>query len=207
MERTRWKADPMKTVVLDVRTPAEYFWVGHAPMAYNVPFAFWQSDVFPKGGKPVMKPNPDFIRRVKKVVSPEETLLVMCRSGERGAKAGAGVFDRIHGLVTECCLQGIFGVQAGELARVAIDPVALRDRLAIDLEHGNAPKGSGGLTVSPLGEDDAIVLEIDATDRKRDPGHLPATTVKVEVTQLQLGHAQRIAERHGAVTCAVLTPA
>ncbi|HBO42584.1 MAG TPA: sulfurtransferase [Planctomycetaceae bacterium] len=83
----RWKADPMKTVVLDVRDPAEYVFVGHAPMAYNVPFAFFNPDVYPKDGKPVMTPNPDFIASVKKVASPDETLLVMCRSGERGAKA------------------------------------------------------------------------------------------------------------------------
>ncbi len=82
-----WKADPLKTVVLDVRIPAEYVFIGHAPMAYNVPFAFWRSDVFPKDGMPVMKPNPNFIARVKKIASPEETLLVMCCAGERGAKA------------------------------------------------------------------------------------------------------------------------
>ncbi|MBN1591294.1 MAG: hypothetical protein JW888_17410 [Pirellulales bacterium] len=83
----RWRAEPLKTVVLDVRTPAEYVFIGHAPMAYNVPFAFWKSDVFPKDGMPVMKPNPDFLARVKRIASPDETLLVMCRSGERGAKA------------------------------------------------------------------------------------------------------------------------
>jgi rhodanese-related sulfurtransferase len=83
----RWKAEPMTTVVLDVRTPAEYVFVGHAPMAYNVPFAFWLSDVFPRDGKPAMKPNPDFLARVKRIASTDETLLVMCRSGERGAKA------------------------------------------------------------------------------------------------------------------------
>jgi rhodanese-related sulfurtransferase len=83
----RWKSEPLATVVLDVRTPAEYVFVGHAPMAYNVPFAFWQPDVFPPDGKPVMKPNPDFLDRVRKIASPDDTLLVMCRSGERGAKA------------------------------------------------------------------------------------------------------------------------
>jgi len=83
----KWRAEPLTTVVLDVRTPAEYVFVGHAPMAYNVPFAFWRSDVFPADGKPVMQPNPNFLNRVKKIASPEETLLVMCRSGERGAKA------------------------------------------------------------------------------------------------------------------------
>jgi len=82
-----WRAAPLETIVLDVRIPAEYVFVGHAPMAYNVPFAFWQSDVFPDDGEPVMKPNPDFVEHVKKIASPDETVLVMCRSGKRSAKA------------------------------------------------------------------------------------------------------------------------
>ena len=82
-----WRSDPLKTVVLDVRIPAEYVFVGHAPMAYNVPVLFWREDVFPKNNNPVMRPNPDFLSRAKKVISPGDTVLVMCRSGVRSAKA------------------------------------------------------------------------------------------------------------------------
>ena len=82
-----WRADPLKTILLDVRIPAEYVFVGHPPMAYNVPYEFWRSDVLSKDGTVVMKINPKFIEHVKKVASPDETLLVMCRSGKRSAKA------------------------------------------------------------------------------------------------------------------------
>ena len=32
-----WKADPDSVTIVDVRTPEEYIFVGHAPMARNVP--------------------------------------------------------------------------------------------------------------------------------------------------------------------------
>jgi rhodanese-related sulfurtransferase len=82
-----WRADPMKTVLLDVRTPAEYVFVGHAPMARNVPFEFWRDDVFPKDNEPVMESNPEFLARAKKVINAEKTVLVICRSGKRSARA------------------------------------------------------------------------------------------------------------------------
>ncbi|HLA83536.1 MAG TPA: rhodanese-like domain-containing protein, partial [Thermoguttaceae bacterium] len=82
-----WRANPLKTVLLDVRIPAEYVFVGHAPMAYNVPYQFWRADVFPADGEPVMEPNPEFLQRVKVIVGPDETILVMCRCGTRSAKA------------------------------------------------------------------------------------------------------------------------
>ena len=33
-----WLADKNKIKILDVRTPEEYIFVGHAPMAHNIPF-------------------------------------------------------------------------------------------------------------------------------------------------------------------------
>lgn len=82
-----WRADPRDTILLDVRIPAEYVFVGHAPMAVNVPYEFWRSDVFPENNEPVMEPNPDFIDRVKKIIPPDKTVLVICRSGRRSAGA------------------------------------------------------------------------------------------------------------------------
>ena len=32
-----WQADPERVRILDVRTPEEYVFVGHAPMAWNIP--------------------------------------------------------------------------------------------------------------------------------------------------------------------------
>ncbi len=84
----RWRADPDEVKVLDVRTPEEYAFVGHAEMARNVPLSFfvqaWDAD---KKKAPVMKPNPDFVAQVKALYQPDETILIICRSGSRSRKA------------------------------------------------------------------------------------------------------------------------
>ena len=82
----KWKANPDKVKVLDVRFPEEYVFVGHAEMAYNIPVAL--ISYAPKDEKPCsMTPNPHFVAEVKKWAKPNETILVMCRSGGRGAIA------------------------------------------------------------------------------------------------------------------------
>ena len=35
-----WRADPEGVKILDVRTPEEWVFTGHAPMTVNIPFAF-----------------------------------------------------------------------------------------------------------------------------------------------------------------------
>ncbi len=37
-----WKADPENVTIIDVRTPEEFAFVGHAEMAWNVPFCLRQ---------------------------------------------------------------------------------------------------------------------------------------------------------------------
>ncbi len=82
-----WKTDPDRVNVVDVRTPEEYVFVGHAEMARNIPLAFmrygWDSDK----GEPVIEPNPDLVSRAKELFAPIDTILVMCRSGGRSAVA------------------------------------------------------------------------------------------------------------------------
>ena len=82
-----WKTAPERVNILDVRTPEEYVFVGHAEMARNIPLVFvkhqWDAD----SNQFVMEPNPDFISRVKGLFAPTDTLLVMCRTGGRSAKA------------------------------------------------------------------------------------------------------------------------
>ena len=34
-----WQADPENVFILDVRTPEEYLFVGHPPMAWKIPVA------------------------------------------------------------------------------------------------------------------------------------------------------------------------
>ena len=82
-----WKAKPEQVKIIDVRTPEEYIFVGHPAMAWNIPLVFttytWNIDK----QEPYVRVNPDFVARVKSLVGPADTLLVMCRSGERSAMA------------------------------------------------------------------------------------------------------------------------
>ena len=83
----KWMAEPDKVMILDVRTPEEFLFVGHPTMAWMIPLAaqFYEWDEekeqFP------MKPLADFVSRVSEVAKPEDTMMVMCRSGPRSAMA------------------------------------------------------------------------------------------------------------------------
>ena len=82
-----WRADPENVKILDVRTFAEYIFVGHPPMAYSIP-AFFQTHRWDaERNMFAMQSNPDFVAQVKKWAGTGDTILVTCRSGERGAMA------------------------------------------------------------------------------------------------------------------------
>ena len=82
-----WKANPNEVKILDVRTPEEYIFIGHAPMAWNIS-AFDQSYEWDSEKKRFpMKPNSDFIAKVKEKFQPDDILLITCRSGGRSALA------------------------------------------------------------------------------------------------------------------------
>ena len=82
-----WQADPDGVTVLDVRTPEEWVFTGHAPMATNIPFAtlayVWDEE---KKALP-WSLNPRFVEQVREQFKPDDTLLVTCRSGGRAAMA------------------------------------------------------------------------------------------------------------------------
>lgn len=81
----KWKANPEQVKILDVRTPEEYIYVGHAEMAVNIPITF-QTYRWNAGKRYfTLTPNPDFVSQVKEWVNPSDTILVMCRSGGRSA--------------------------------------------------------------------------------------------------------------------------
>jgi rhodanese-related sulfurtransferase len=83
----KWSADPETIHILDVRTRAEYIFVGHAPMAVNIPAKFLSDTLNPLTLKPGMSNNKNFIADVKKKFKMTDTILVMCRSGGRSAAA------------------------------------------------------------------------------------------------------------------------
>ncbi len=82
-----WQADPEDVKILDVRTPEEFVFTGHPPMAWNIPFAFlayeWSDEKkgFPWGL------NQSFVDAVKERFELDDTILVSCRSGGRAAMA------------------------------------------------------------------------------------------------------------------------
>ena len=67
--------------LVDVRSIAEYVWVGHPDMAHNIPFAFWNEM------KQGMDPNTRFLEDLKARFKPGDTLVFICRSGGRSLKA------------------------------------------------------------------------------------------------------------------------
>lgn len=98
-----WKSNPEKVMILDVRTPEEYLFVGHPPMAWKIPLVAqsyaWdvEKKQFP------MQPLPDFVSRVKEVAKPDDTILVTCRSGGRSAMAVNALaqagFKNVHNII------------------------------------------------------------------------------------------------------------
>jgi rhodanese-related sulfurtransferase len=82
-----WRSDPKRVKILDVRTPEEYFFVGHAEMARNIPIGFVKYQWNAEKNEPVLEPNPNFVSSAKSQYSATDTLLVTCRSGGRSALA------------------------------------------------------------------------------------------------------------------------
>jgi len=98
-----WQADPGGVKILDVRTLAEFVFVGHPPMAYCIPAFFQTHEWDPEGQWFVMKPNPEFVAQVKRWAQPTDTILVTCRSGERAAMAiehlAEAGFENVYNIV------------------------------------------------------------------------------------------------------------
>ncbi len=69
------------TYLVDVRTIAEYVYVGHPEMAFNIPLLFWNEN------EQKLDLNQNFIEDIKAQFKPEDTLILMCRSGGRSMRA------------------------------------------------------------------------------------------------------------------------
>ena len=82
-----WKSDPENLMIIDVRTPEEYLYVGHPTMAWKIPLAAQTYEWDAEKGQYPMKILPDFAARVSTVAETGDTIFVMCRSGSRSAMA------------------------------------------------------------------------------------------------------------------------
>lgn len=71
-----WKLAPGARLV-DVRTRAEWDWVGRVPEAAEIEWLSY----------PAMQPNPNFVSQLQQQVDPESLVLFMCRSGARSDAA------------------------------------------------------------------------------------------------------------------------
>ena len=83
----KWHGSTEKGFILDVRTQEEYIFVGHAPMARNIPVRVLNQELTAKKRTPVMESNPNFVSQVKRYYKVSDTILIMCRSGGRSALA------------------------------------------------------------------------------------------------------------------------
>jgi len=94
-----WQADPEGVHFLDVRTFEEYIFVGHIEMARNIPLVYPKYDppdnddaeatLGPGGSPPGCHgdPNPDFVSTAQEELALDDTILVYCATGGRGALA------------------------------------------------------------------------------------------------------------------------
>ncbi|GFK96126.1 Thiosulfate sulfurtransferase GlpE [Fundidesulfovibrio magnetotacticus] len=82
-----WRAKPKEVVILDVRSPEEYVFVGHPEMALNIPVQFFSPAFDAEKKSYGMAANPDFVAQVAKKLDKNATIIAMCRSGQRSAAA------------------------------------------------------------------------------------------------------------------------
>jgi rhodanese-related sulfurtransferase len=83
----KWKAAPDKVKLLDVRTPEEFIFVGHPEMAPCVPLGYQSYRWDEEKGYFDLDVNPHFVAQVREWFDPDETVMLMCRSGGRSAMA------------------------------------------------------------------------------------------------------------------------
>lgn len=83
----KWQAAPDQVKILDVRTPEEFLFVGSPDMAWRIPVATQSYEWDAEKQQFPMKPLMDFVARVQTVAQPDDTILVICRSGGRSAIA------------------------------------------------------------------------------------------------------------------------
>jgi len=99
----KWQAAPEHVKIIDVRTPEEFLFVGSPEMAWRIPVAVQSYEWDAVKNQFPLKPLMDFAARVSQIAKPEDTIMVMCRSGGRSAIAAnmlakAG-FKNVHNII------------------------------------------------------------------------------------------------------------
>ena len=69
--------------LVDVRSKAEWDWVGRIPGALEIEWQFY----------PTMQINPDFLEQLSQKVSKDSTIMFICRSGVRSNQAAAAASE------------------------------------------------------------------------------------------------------------------
>ena len=77
----KWQQAPGAVKILDVRTPEEYLFIGHAEMAWNVPLAAQTFEWDAAKKQFPMRPLTDFVERIRSIAKPED------KEGARSAGA------------------------------------------------------------------------------------------------------------------------
>jgi rhodanese-related sulfurtransferase len=129
----KWKAEPDKVMILDVRTPEEYLFVGHPAMAWKIPVGVQTYEWDAGKGQFPMKLLTDFVSRVSEVAKPEDTILVTCRSGGRSAIA--------VNLLAQAGFKHVYNIIDGVEGDVVEDPasVFLGQRLKNGWKNSGCP--------------------------------------------------------------------
>ncbi|XZG70934.1 rhodanese-like domain-containing protein [Chitinibacteraceae bacterium HSL-7] len=100
-------------VLVDVRSKAEWTWVGGVPDSVQIEWRAWDRI----NG---MMPNPDFMTQLKSRVDCETVVLFLCRSGARSHEAAALAAQ--HGYAEAFnVLEGFEGDKNGEQHRGAVN--------------------------------------------------------------------------------------
>lgn len=92
--------------ILDVRTPCEWYWVGHPGedkcengaflegKVIHIPWELWEFD--PKTKQYGEEPNKFFDEEVVRQFDPYDVIIIMCRSGSRSVSASEELEDPTH---------------------------------------------------------------------------------------------------------------
>ena len=104
-----WQLAPGAKLV-DVRTRAEWDWVGRIPGAIEIE---WM-------GYPGNKPNPDFLAQIKQQVDREALVMFICRSGARSHN-GAALATEAGYAACYNVLEGFEGDKDGEEHRSTLN--------------------------------------------------------------------------------------